>query len=57
MSGPYFQSYKGVWQRDPLSPLFNFVADSLTMMMIKAESNNMVIGLIDHLIPQGIAII
>jgi hypothetical protein len=36
--GPCFQSFKGVRQRDPLSPiLFNFVADSLTRMVIKAQ--------------------
>jgi hypothetical protein len=36
--GPYFQSFKGVRHRDPLSPiLFNFVADSLTRMVIKAQ--------------------
>jgi hypothetical protein len=34
--GPYFQSYKGVGQGDPLSPLlFNFVVDCLTKMVVK----------------------
>jgi hypothetical protein len=58
MNGPYFQSCKGVGQGGPLSPLlFNFVVDSLTRMMLKAQSNELVTGLIDHLAPQGIAII
>jgi hypothetical protein len=35
--GPYIESYKGVRQGDPLSPiLFNFVVDGLTRMIIKA---------------------
>jgi hypothetical protein len=57
MNGPYFQNYKGVRQEDPISPLlFNFVADSLTRMVLKAQSNGLIIGLIDHMIPGGITI-
>jgi hypothetical protein len=38
--GPYFSNHKGVRQGDPLSPiLFNFVADFLTKMVNKAQSN------------------
>jgi hypothetical protein len=57
--GPYFQSYKGARQGDPLSPplLFNFVADVLARMVVKAQYNERVTGLIDHLINQGIAIL
>jgi hypothetical protein len=56
--GPYFQSCKGVRQGDPLSPLlFNLVVDSLTRMVVKAQHNNIVVGLIGHLIPNGIAIL
>jgi hypothetical protein len=55
--GPYFHRYKGVRQGDPLFPLLlNFVIDSLSRMVIKAQINNRVIGLIDHLIPHCIAI-
>jgi hypothetical protein len=40
--GPYIKSYKDVRQGDPLSPiLFNFVADGLTRMILKAQSNNL----------------
>jgi hypothetical protein len=36
--GSYFQSHRGVRQGDPLSPkLFNFAADCLTRMVIKAQ--------------------
>ena len=32
--GPYFRSYKGVRQGDPLSPIiFNFITDCLTKMV------------------------
>jgi hypothetical protein len=56
--GSYFQSYNGVRQGDPLSPLlFNLVADSLTRMILKAQHNDLIFGLIDHLIPKGIAIL
>lgn len=40
-SGPYFASYKGVRQGDPLSPiLLNFAADCLTKMVKKAQTIN-----------------
>jgi hypothetical protein len=40
-----------------LSPLlFNFVAEVLTRMMIKAQNCGLVTGLIDHLIPTGTAL-
>jgi hypothetical protein len=47
---PYFQSHKGVRQGDPLSPLlFNIIVDCLTRMIIKAQQNNLVTGLVEHL--------
>jgi hypothetical protein len=42
----------------PLVPLlFNFVADCLTRMVVRAQENNRVVGLVSNLIPKGIAII
>lgn len=56
--GSYIKSYKGVRQGDPLSPiLFNFVADSLTKMVHTAQKNHLLSGLIDHIIPKGVAIL
>jgi hypothetical protein len=55
--GPYFQSHQGVRQGNPLSPLlFNFVADCLTRMVIKAQENTRITRLVNNLIPRGIAI-
>jgi hypothetical protein len=56
--GKYIKSFKGVRQGDPLSPiLFNFVADCLTGLIHKAQENNLIIGLISHIIPKGVAIL
>jgi hypothetical protein len=56
--GPYFQSAKGVRQGDPISPtLFNLVDESLTKMVLKAQSNDMLVGLAADLIPHGVAIL
>jgi hypothetical protein len=56
--GPYFQSGKGLRQSDPLSPLlFNFVVDCLTKMVIKAQSNDRITGLISNLILKRVAIL
>jgi hypothetical protein len=58
MLGPYFVSHKGVRQGDPLSPiLFNLVADCLTRMVRNAQENGLIIGLVDNLVPKGIAIL
>jgi hypothetical protein len=37
--------------------LFNIVADCLTQMVIKAQSNGRISRLIPHLIPNGVAIL
>jgi hypothetical protein len=47
-----------VRQGDPLSPtLFNFVVDILTRMIIRAQENNLITGLISRLIPKGVAVL
>jgi hypothetical protein len=54
----YIKSFKEVRQGDPLSPiLFNFVADCLTRMVHKAQENGLVTGLINHIVPNGVAIL
>lgn len=56
--GPYIKSDKGARQGDPLSPiLFNFVADCLTRMILQAQENGLVVGLVDHIIPHGVAVL
>lgn len=58
LTRPYIKSHKGVRQGDPLSLiLFNFVADGLTRMVHKAQANGLLCGLIEHIIPSGVAIL
>ena len=37
--------------------LFNFVADCLARMILQAQSNNLITGLVEHIIPHGVAIL
>jgi hypothetical protein len=54
----YFQSHKGVRQRDPLSPLFfNIAADCLTKIILTIQENDLITRLADNLIPNGVAIL
>jgi hypothetical protein len=56
--GPYFQSAKGVRQGGPLSwTLFNIIAESLAKMVMRAQANNMLVGLAPDLIPNGVAVL
>jgi hypothetical protein len=54
--GSYFQSYKRMRQGDPLSPLY-IVANCLTQMVLKAQTNSLITSLISHLIPKGVAVL
>jgi hypothetical protein len=56
--GSYFKSRKGVRQGDPLSPLlFNLAADCLSKMVQTAQGNGLIKGLMNDIIPNGIAIL
>jgi hypothetical protein len=56
--GPDIKSFKGVRQGDPLSPiLFNFVADGLSRMILKAQANGLFTRLFDHIIDNGVAVL
>jgi hypothetical protein len=56
--GPYFQSAKGVRQGGPLSwTLFNIIAESLAKMVMRAQANNMLVGLAPDLIPNAVAVL
>lgn len=44
--GPYFNTHKGLKQGDPLSPLlFKLAADTLTLLVNRAERNGLLGGL------------
>jgi hypothetical protein len=56
--GPYIKSFKGARHGDPLSPILcNFVADGLSRMILKAQSNGLFCGLIDHTIDNRVAVL
>jgi hypothetical protein len=55
--GPCFQSCKGVRQGDPLSPtLFNLAGECLTKMIVNAQKNGLLVGLIPHLIKNRVVV-
>uniref|UniRef100_A0A8R7QJD2 Reverse transcriptase domain-containing protein n=1 Tax=Triticum urartu TaxID=4572 RepID=A0A8R7QJD2_TRIUA len=56
--GPYFQSYKGVGQGDPVAPfLFNIAAKCLCKMVLQAQKSNLFVGLAADLVENGVAIL
>lgn len=54
-SSPYFKTFRGLSQGDPLSPLlFDLVADALAVMIDKAVECGHITGILDYyLIPGG----
>jgi hypothetical protein len=52
---PFFKTYQGLRHGDPLSPfLFNLVAEVLATLMRRASRQGKVIGVMTHLISEGI---
>jgi hypothetical protein len=55
--GHFFQSRKGLRQRDPLSPiLFNLVAYMLVVLIERAKNLGFIDGLVPHLVDDGLSI-
>jgi hypothetical protein len=56
--GPYFPTFAGVRQGDPLSALlFDVVGDGLALFMKKGQEEGLVKGLVPHLVDGGISIL
>jgi hypothetical protein len=56
--GSYFQTRKGLWKGNPMSPiLFNIVADMLAILIARAKEACQVEGVIPHLIQDGLSIL
>jgi hypothetical protein len=56
--GNNFQTYKGLRQGDPLSPiLFNIVADMLALLIKRAKDAGLLSGVIPHLVDDGLSIL
>jgi hypothetical protein len=54
-NGPYFKTYRGLRQGDPLSPLmFNLAVDALDHMLTKVREKGHIKGVVPHLIPGGV---
>jgi hypothetical protein len=57
-TGRYFQTRKGLWQGDPLSPiLFIIVADMLAILIERAKLEGQIEDMIPHLVDGGLSIL
>ena len=56
--GSNFQTYMGLRQGDPLSPiLFNIVANMLAILIKRAKGNGQISGVVPHLVDDGSSIL
>ena len=56
--GPYFQTKRGLCQRDPMSPiLFNIIADMLALIIKRAKDDGQIRGVIPNLLDDGLSIL
>lgn len=54
----YFQTKKGLWQGDSLSPmLFNIVTDMLAVVIERAKVDVQIDGVVNHLVDGGLSIL
>jgi hypothetical protein len=54
-NGPYFRTYRGLRQGDPLSPLmFNLVADAMDHILTRARVKGHIRGVVPHLVHGGL---
>jgi hypothetical protein len=53
-----FQTFKGLRQVDPLSPLlFNIVADMLAIILNRAKRGGLIAGVVPHLVDDGLSLL